>query len=174
MARAELVEARSFGAKLMFFYFLLLCDVITNAYTYYGECAIPGQEDYTSGTENIIVLIFFGIQGGIQVLIICWLFFLVWQTFLFRFGLIGILCREFLSIFLAFPVHLILFGLEKGLRLEIVMNETTVINLWSHPGYEIVYWVRSIFMVFFYVLLIEKTLTLGSPQYYKPHKWLVM
>lgn len=174
MARVELIEAKSFSAKLCAFYILLLFDVITNSYTYYGETTIPGQEQYSTSLDAIIALVFVGLQALIQILIICWLFFLVWQTFLFRFGLIGILCREFSSIFISLPFHLLLFGLEKGLRLQLIITKTDVVEVWETPEYVIVYWVRSIFMVFFYVLLIEKTLTLGNPQYYKPHKWLVM
>ena len=71
------------------------------------------------------------------------------------------------------PIHLVLFGLEKGLRLLIVGSDG-VIDLWDSPAYQIVYWVRSFYMVYFYVLLFEISLALAEPVYYKPDKWLIV
>jgi len=105
------------------------------------------------------------------VFIICWIFILIWKTFLFKFGLIGILCSEFKVLFISVLVHFVLFGLEKGLRVLIAGSDGGI-KLWDSPAYEIVYWVRSCYMVYFYVFLVEISLRLAEPVYYKADKWL--
>ena len=169
MVKVDLVEPGSFSVKLLSFYVVLLLDVCTNCFSYYIEYS----SDKEYGSNMSVSFIILGIQGVVQVFIICWIFVLIWKTFLFKFGLIGILCGEFKILFISVPIHLVLFGLEKGLRLLIVGSDG-VIDLWDSPAYQIVYWVRSFYMVYFYVLLFEISLALAEPVYYKPDKWLIV
>lgn len=169
MVKVDLVEPGSFSVKLLSFYLVLLLDVCTNCFSYYIEYS--SSKEY--GSNMTVSFIILGIQGVVQVFIICWIFVLIWKTFLFKFGLIGILCGEFKILFISVPIHLVLFGVEKGLRLLIVGSDG-VIDLWDSPAYQIVYWVRSFYMVYFYVLLFEISLALAEPVYYKPDKWLIV
>jgi hypothetical protein len=122
----------------------------------------------------IMLFVFIGVQGAIQILIMCWVFFLVWQTFLFKYGLIGILCKEFKTLFIILPIGLLLFGIEKGLRMMLLLDSgIDTITIWEQPHYTIIYWIRYFFLVFYYLFLIEKALSLGDPIYYKPQRWLI-
>ena len=161
MVKVDLIEPGSFSIKLLTFYLVLLIDVGTNCFTYYTDSENKAQEAYA----------ILGIQLVLQLIIVCWIFLLVWQTFLFKYGLIGILCSEFKILFISLPIHLLLFILEKGLRVVVTLN-VGVVDLWDSPGYEIVYWVRSIFMIYFYLVLFEISLELGDPVYYKADKWI--
>jgi hypothetical protein len=49
--------------------------------------------------------------------LIFWFFFLVWKTFLFRFGLLGMLMKKEFPILLVVPLNFILFLIETGLRM---------------------------------------------------------
>ena len=168
MAKVELIEPGSFSIKVLTFYLVLLVDVGTNCYTYYSELTLPANQIYKS---SIIDIVIFGIQAFLQIIIICWIFLLVWKTFLFKYGLIGILCSELKVIFINIPIHLVLFILEKGLRFMYVTSDNAI-DLWNQPAYEIVYWIRSFYMVYFYIVLINMSLELGDPKYYKAERWL--
>lgn len=161
MAKVDLIEPGSFSIKLLSFYLVLLLDVCTNSYLYYVDFG------------TLIDFIILGVQGVLQIFIICWIFILIWKTFLFKFGLIGILCSEFKVLFISVFVHFVLFGLEKGLRV-LTASSDGGIKLWDSPAYQIVYWIRSCYIVFFYVFLVETSLGLAEPVYYKADKWLAV
>lgn len=170
MAKVELIEPGSFSIKLLTFYLVLLVDVCTNCFTYYIELALPSAH-YFEPDGTLTDIIIFGVQALLQIVIICWVFLLVWKTFLFKYGLIGILCSEFKVLFINIPIHLTLFGLEKGLRWLITAQDNAV-DLWDSPAYQIVYWIRSFYMIYFYLVLVDMSLELGDPLYYKADKWL--
>jgi hypothetical protein len=171
MAKVDLIEPGSFSIKLLSFYVVLMLDVCTNCFSYYIEYN-SDKTNYDSESHGASLIIL-AIQGIVQVFIICWIFVLIWKTFLFKFGLIGILCSEFKVLFISVPIHLVLFGLEKVLRLLIIGSDG-VIDLWNNPAYQIVYWVRSFYMIYFYVLLFEISLSIAEPVYYKADKWLIV
>ena len=47
---------------------------------------------------------------------IFWFFFLIWKTFLFRFGLVGRLMKREFPILIIVPLNFIAFIVETGLR----------------------------------------------------------
>lgn len=51
-----------------------------------------------------------------QFCLIFWFFFLVWKTFLFRFGLLGKLMKKEFPILLIVPINFLLFLAETALR----------------------------------------------------------
>jgi Transmembrane protein 138 len=171
MAKVELIEPRSFSYKLLTFYIVLLADIVTNCFTYYSELTLPSNHKYGNSQSVLIALVIFVVQVVLQIIIICWIFLLVWKTFLFKYGLIGILCSELHVLFITIPIHLVLFGAEKGLRFYYVTTNGAV-TLWDSPAYEIVYWIRSLFMIYFYILLLNTSLDLADPKYYKSGRWL--
>jgi len=174
MVKVELIESDSYSRKLVMFYILILLDVVGNSYSYFTELGTPGSIKYTSTGDLYFALAIFGIQIFLLVMTTCWVFYLICRTFLFRFGLLGILCREFKLLFSSIPVNILLFLAEKGLRYYLLVAVEDTISIWDNPAYVIVFWVRSVFMVYYYLLLVETSFDLGDPQYYKPHKWLAM
>jgi|Transcript_29750 hypothetical protein len=81
------------------------------------------------------------------------------------------LCREFRGLFIMMPTNFFLFLCEKGYRFYILMEEDAI-SIWDDPVYNIVYWIRGIFLVFYYLILMDTSIVLGDPEYYKPLKWL--
>ena len=72
------------------------------------------------------------------------------------------------------PVSILLFGIEKGMRMMYLMDSSIdAITIWEQGAYVILYWIRYFFMIFYYIMLVEKSLSLGDPVYYKPQKWLI-
>ena len=71
------------------------------------------------------------------------------------------------------PVSIFLFGIEKGMRMMYLMGPEDAITIWEQGPYVILYWIRYFFMIFYYIMLVEKSLSLGDPVYYKPQKWLI-
>lgn len=176
MSKVQYVDPGSFSRKLLVFYSFIALDIGFNYFSYYIEIKKPSDstssDDYDYGQGQLLSFAVIGIQAVLQILVCCWIFLLIWRTFLFRYGLIGLLCREFKVLFIMIPINFLLFGAEKAYRLLLLMGDEDAISIWQAPGYEIVYWVRNLFMLGYYFMMIEYSLLLGEPQYYKPQKWL--
>ena len=82
MEKLYVPEADSFSRKLVAFYFLLLIEIWVDSFTYYIEIQEPDDsgdgDDYDYGLNLIMFFVLIGLQGAIQVLMMCWVFFLVW------------------------------------------------------------------------------------------------
>mmetsp|Transcript_29118 Transcript_29118/g.52094 ORF Transcript_29118/g.52094 Transcript_29118/m.52094 type:complete len:178 (+) Transcript_29118:2292-2825(+) len=176
MSKAQFVEPSSFSRKIVVFYSFIALDIGFNYFSYYIEIKEPedstSSDEYDYGQGQILGFAIIAIQAILQILVCCWIFLLIWQTFLFRYGLIGLLCREFKMLFIMMPLNFVLFGAEKAYRLLLLMGDEDAISIWNAPGYQIIYWVRNLFMLAYYLMMIEHSLLLGEPQYYKPQKWL--
>lgn len=169
-----MINPESYSRKLIFFYLILFVEIILNFFVNHMDFALSGESKYSNESDLQVSYVLLSIQGAIEIIICCWIFFLIWQTFLFRYGLIGMLCREFKYLFISIPIHLILFIVERGVRLYLsFVEDEDVISIWEQPEYLVFFWIRHIFLVFFYVVLIESSLMLGDPEYYKAKKWLV-
>jgi hypothetical protein len=169
-----MINPESYSRKLILFYCILFVEIVLNYFVNHMDFALSGESKYSSESDLMASYVLLSVQGVIEIIICCWIFFLIWQTFLFRFGLMGMLCKEFKYLFVCIPIHIILFLIERGVRLYLsFVDGHDAISIWEQPGYLILYWIRHIFLVFFYVVLIESSLMLGDPEYYKAKKWLV-
>ena len=57
---------------------------------------------------------------------------MLWNTFLFHYGLLGILARHFKWVLLSMPINLALFGVEKVLRFtKLQSDEVDVVSIWG-------------------------------------------
>jgi hypothetical protein len=177
MSKAQYVDPSSFSRKLVVFYIFIALDIGINYFSYYVEMVKPSSstssDDYDYGQGSGLAYALIAIQAILNVLVCCWIFLLIWRTFLFKYGLIGLLCREFRVLFILIPINFVLFGAEKAYRLLLLVSEDEdAISIWNAPGYVLIYWVRNLFMLGYYLFMIEHSLLLGEPQYYKPQKWL--
>lgn len=176
MQQSFLTEADSFSRKTAGFYALIAAAIGFNAFSYYIEITEPSDDeksDFDYGNSFYTFWWVLGVQSGLEVMIGCWFFILIWKTFLFKFGLIGLLCREFSLLFALVPFNWILFCIEKGLRTYYMWwDKMSAQDIWTQWGFYSIYWVRSIFSIGYYVLLVELSLTLGDPEYYKRDRWL--
>lgn len=55
----------------------------------------------------------------------------------------------------------------------LLSSEVDAVTIWEQPGYVLAYVIRYVFMIFYYITLVERALSLGDPEYYKPQKWLL-
>jgi hypothetical protein len=176
MQKSYLMEAESFSRKTAGFYTLIAAAIGFNSFSYYIEVTEPkdsNKSDFDYRNSFYTFWWVLGVQAGLEVLIGCWFFILIWQTFLFRFGLIGLLCREFSLLFVMVPANWVLFCIEKGLRTYYMWwTEMSAYDIWSQWGFYSIYWVRSVFNVGYYLMLVQLSLSLGDPEYYKPDRWL--
>ena len=169
-----MINPESYSRKLILFYCILFVEIVLNFFVNHMDFALSGDSKYSSESDLTASYVLLSVQGIIEIIICCWIFFLIWQTFLFRFGLMGMLCKEFKYLFACIPIHILLFLIERGVRLYLAfVDGYDAISIWEQPGYLILYWIRHIFLGFFYVVLIESSLMLGDPEYYKAKKWLV-
>ena len=69
---------------------------------------------------QVLMWITTSLQAIIHFCIIFWYFFLVWKTFLFRFGLLERLSREFVILKLV-PLNFVIFVVERVFRLYVTL-----------------------------------------------------
>lgn len=121
------------------------------------------------------------VQLVIAVALLIMILIMMWQTFLLRHGLLGILFREFLTNFLvAFvvtsttPHHLGLSIAERIIRLIYIIPPTSLseLELWNRSEYLALYYLRYLLYPLFYGALIDLVVRLARPEYYKANKWL--
>lgn len=107
---------------------------------------------------------------------------MMWQTFPLRYGLVGRLFGEFrwtFVIILGFICKLLYYiGLsaaERGYKLSIVAATQDTFNeqdLFINQGYTFLYYARFLLYPVFYAVLINFSLRIIDPIYYKPNKWI--
>ena len=62
------------------------------------------------------VFIVSGVQVVLYLVLLFWYFFLIWKTFLFRFGLLGQLIKDF-PVIVGMPIFFGIFVAERGARI---------------------------------------------------------
>jgi len=85
-----------------------------------------------------------------------------------------------MPVLLFMPINFALFLAERILRiyyLKLSLNEDkthkwTVVSIYTNWVYMVVFWVRNLFVVFFFAATIKASIQVGHPSYYKPAKWL--
>lgn len=103
-----------------------------------------------------------------------WYFFLVWRTFLFRFGLMKqLLIKEF-PVMLFVPLNFGLFLADRLVRLQCIAftKDWDILTLYDNWYYMLVFWVRNVTVVFMFAASLKAAIQVGNPAYYKPAKWL--
>mmetsp|Transcript_1345 Transcript_1345/g.1377 ORF Transcript_1345/g.1377 Transcript_1345/m.1377 type:complete len:130 (-) Transcript_1345:35-424(-) len=114
-----------------------------------------------------------GLQVAMQFCLIFWFFFLIWKTFLFRFGLLNILITKEFPILILVPLNFAFFIVETLLRPYYCSGgkQETVITLYTVPVYQVFFWIRHALSLFLYAGGIKAAIYIGHPSYYKPQKW---
>ena len=108
--------------------------------------------------------------------IIFWSFFLIWKTFLFKFGLLGKLMKKEFPFLLLIPLNFLFFLVETGLRIVyclIVKDKKNVITIYESWIYEIFFWIRHFLTLVIFAAAVKGAIYIAHPSYYKPQKWLI-
>ena len=96
-------------------------------------------------------------------MLVFWFFFLVWKTFLFRFGMLKKLLFQEMPGLLFMPLNFLLFVAERVLRIYYLTIDKNgddshawnVVSIYQNWVYMIVFWVRNLFVVFFFAAAIK-------------------
>ena len=129
------------------------------------------------GLREVLFFVTAGVSALCQFAVIFWGFALIWQTFLFKFGLLGrLFFREFPILFLVL-LHFLLFCGEIAFRIVdyVTPNKhgdpVTIMTDWK---FIILLYVRRVIGVFAYAGCIKSAIEVMHPSYYKPYRWFVI
>ena len=113
--------------KLTQFFIIMGIDIVASSFSNFKamQNVNRGTDDFVdlSAKPNIKLNVeeqfFFAFSGVGAFSLFClffWAFSLMWKTFLFKFGLLGRLAKEFPSLWFV-PLYFVAFGAEKGYRI---------------------------------------------------------
>lgn len=100
-----------------------------------------------------------------MLLILFCVFLLMWNTFLFSYGLLGSLFNEMRDFIVVFPFYFIITNAFNIWR--IVDGD----NLWFTSSYNVVFAIHSMVAAAFYSSSLITALSLANPKLYSEEKW---
>ena len=174
------VTATTLTNKVSTFLVLIFADICLSCGTLFADAysAQPQEDSINAPFDKTRSLTFFAtassIQVGLQISLIFWYFFLVWKTFLFRFGnLYDLLFKEMRLLWFV-PVNFVLYFIERLLRLHYIeWNKISdVVTLYNNGTYMFFFWARNLFSVVMFAFSIKAAIQITHPSYYRPGKWL--
>lgn len=115
-----------------------------------------------------------GGQAACQIALLFWFFFLVWRTFLFRFGQLKQLLTKEIPVVLLMPVNFLTFALVNYVRFQFLMisGKDDILTLYTNWIYLVALVIRIFFSLYYYGACLKTAVQIGHPSYYKPGKWL--
>ena len=69
-----------------------------------------------SQSEKVSVLSMMGTQGVLRIVTLFIMFLFMWETFVFKYGLLGALCQRFKLLFALFPISFIFLAAVRIMR----------------------------------------------------------
>lgn len=110
-------------------FILLFTDILING--------IFDVLDHRQSSTSVYVLI--AIQVVLRLALLFTLVLLMWDTFVFKYGLLGMLCRQFRAVFLLGLVSFIFLAAVRGVKIAATVGSKTLLDLWNDDGYYAVY-----------------------------------
>ena len=115
-----LMSAGGLSKKIVSFLVLVLLDIGFSSYIIFIDiskklASSKNVNEHDVNSEVTIAIILSGVQLLVHFLLIFWYFFLVWKTFLFRFGKLSKLSSQFPILYLA-PLNFLAFTFDRALR----------------------------------------------------------
>lgn len=176
-------KPKNFKYKIYLLVFLFLVDIILNSFTQflsfgsqaaileYGLVNIKVQAKYIS----FIILI---IHIVLQFIMFFTTLSLFYNTFYFSMGMIKEICNEFLLTFIVLGLYPLIFIAERIIRLIYLRKADTdihrnVISIWSNILYLVIYILKYVIGVFYYIFVLNASYELGKSKYYKPDEDLM-
>merc|ERR1719458_802121 len=124
-----LISAGGLSRKLITFLVLMLIDIFFSSYVIFIDMSKKlGSNKNVNAPFNkdgdaTMATIFSGVQVLVHFCLIFWYFFLIWKTFMFRFGQIRKLVKFFPVLYLA-PLNSLAFFFERALRYYMLIVNT--------------------------------------------------
>jgi hypothetical protein len=138
---------------------LLVIDVYFNAWVDSGD-----------DLKDVITLIC--IQIVLRIMTVFVMFLMMWNTFVFKYGLLGAICSKFKTFFVIAPVSFLLMLAFRGVRISAKINKTSTMEIWEDDTYFVFYVLHNMCSVGYYVACVKTSFALGDPILYKPSYWL--
>jgi hypothetical protein len=148
----------SYIIKFVFLLLFILSDISFNTII-----------DHSNNQSTIIALT--AAQCIIRFCSIFLIFIYMSSTFVFKYGLLGILCNKFRVLFICFPMCL---SFTLAIRISRIMkiNQSNTIQLWDSTYYTPLFVIHNLFSCLFYILLFQSTFDLANPNLFKANQWL--
>ena len=114
-----LMSAGGLSKKIISFMIIMTLDIFLSCYIIFIDMSdyLASENNpnapFSSQSDQFFMLS--GAQALLHFLLIFWFFFLIWKTFMFRFGLLRKLAGMFPILYLA-PVNFLAFAFERALR----------------------------------------------------------
>ena len=155
--------------RLGVFYLIILVDVVFTSFV-----ELSASQTVDSSYNSTASIVIFVIQAVCQVAIFIWFVSLFWSTVLLKYGLVGLLLKNFKWSITYILLSIVLNFIERLLRLVNTMDKKAAVEteIWDNVLYRIFYYVRFANLVPFYLALFSVAKRITRPEYYKPSKWL--
>mmetsp|Transcript_9492 Transcript_9492/g.14245 ORF Transcript_9492/g.14245 Transcript_9492/m.14245 type:complete len:158 (-) Transcript_9492:341-814(-) len=148
-----------YGSTCLCMLFLILVDTILHAMaTHIGDLTIS--------------YLFLGALAVTRLLILSVAFKLVWDTVLFRFGLVGLLCSHLRIFALTFPVSSVLSIATCAYRGVLLGDGYDRRSLWKKGIFRALHYLDYAGCILCYSSIIYTVILLGDPKYYKSTEWV--
>jgi hypothetical protein len=97
------------------------------------------------------------------------LFIFMSSTFVFKYGLLGVLCARFRLVFLSFLISL---AFTLSLRVSRILDIDNSSSLWSNSYYIPIYVLHNLLSCVYYMSLLQAAFDLANPNLFKPNEWI--
>ncbi|CAM9961592.1 unnamed protein product [Chrysoparadoxa australica] len=161
-----------FRAKLVLMVVLVIADVVLNSsveYDNYKEIDTTDVKTGSSqGSEVTTLVLIVGLQLLVQVAIFLQLFVMMFDTYPFRVGLMGLLATQYKKVYLINTVYVFYTAALHSYRVGRISQESDieVWEVWDWKVYAAFSIVHKVLATFFYVANIRAAFKLGDPLFY--------
>ena len=98
---------------------------------------------------------------------------LMWHTFLFSYGLLGLLCTRFQPLFAVVPLYFIITLAFRTYRLaHWPIDNNLLVLIQNDQSYLALYYLHRVTALAYYVVAIRTTHVLGEHRFYRSIGWL--
>jgi hypothetical protein len=90
------------------------------------------------------------------------MFLMMWNTFFFKYGLLGVIFKKFSPFFIVTPVAFFFTLSFRAVRLTKVIGGKGPVEIWEDDLYRVFYVLHSLCMICYYVACIHTSFALGT------------
>ena len=170
-------KPRVFKCKIYILILLFAVDIILNSFTQFLTFGSKNAAQFYK-LENFkvqgkgISLVLFVIQLLIQLMMLFTTLSLFWNTFHFQLGFVSKICKEFRFTFIVIGLYPLIFIAERIYRLIFLgkkeLTHRNSISIWESEIYRIIYILKYLIGVTYYIFVLDAAYELGKSKYYKP------
>lgn len=129
--------------------------------------------DHTDYLYDIkVVVALCALQFALRIFSIFLTIFLLWNTFVFRYGLLEMLVTRFKWILILNPLSLIFMLALRIQTVSAVLENKPFMTLWNSTAYFGIYITHNICTIVLFVANVWTCFSLGNPHLYKAQTWL--